>query len=212
MDSRQPVLSARLGAGNGEQGTAGMRIIAFALLLGVAATAPAQMLRLPPVAPRPSPPDPGTGTAAATDISRKMQVLEVAGLTIPTTGIQTPVVLSAKRPWLDSRTHLDPVGPVQFWVDADTILFRHDGDEGSFLNLWWAADPSKRHIVDCAVTATASQMRYSWQNSGRSLSAEVTVDKGRAAVVLPPGTEGKITVQSNRDWRFHGCEITPVDG
>ena len=189
-----------------------MKLIAFVLLLGIATSAPAQLLRLPPVSPRPSPADSGTGTAAGTDISRKIQVLEVAGLTIPSTGIQTPVVLSAKRPWLDSRTHLEPVGPVQYSVDADMILFRHDGDEGSFLNLWWSADPSKRHIVDCAVDATAGQMRFLWQSSGRSSSAEVTVDKGRAAVVVPPGVDGKLSVVSNRDWRFRGCEITPVEG
>ncbi|QIL02006.1 hypothetical protein G7078_03870 [Sphingomonas sinipercae] len=180
-----------------------MRFLVVALALASAVPASAQVIRLPRLNVPPA--------AVATDLSRKVEILQAQGLSIPASGIQAPVVLSPRQPWIDSRTHLEPVGPVQYRVDGDMILFQHDGDEGSFLTLYWAEDPSKRHIVDCAVSETSRPMRYSWTGSGGRLgSSEATIDKGRVAVILPSGVGGKVTLQSMANWRLHGCEITPV--
>ena len=142
-----------------------MKFIALeSLAFGVFATSAAAQLvplRLPPAVSEAGPTEP-------TEISRKMEALEVAGLKVPPSGLQESVILSARQPWKNSRTFVDFTRAIGYSTRGNfvavaavpqmsTIYSTPPGAE-----LVWNADPSKRHIIDCEVSGDARQIRFRW--------------------------------------------------
>ena len=196
----------------------------------VATPAAAQLvpLRLPPPVTTAEPTEP-------TEISRKMEALQVAGLNIPPSGLQESVILSARQPWKNSRTFVDFTRAIGYSTRGNfvtvaavprysTVYATPPGAE-----LVWNADPSKRHIIDCEVSGEASQIRFRWGDkpadgmaslattlvsspppSGVQGEASATVSKGRVSTVLPTGVPGSVRISADKDWQFRSCEITPV--
>jgi len=208
-----------------------MRFIAFGLLgCGVLATSAAAQLvplRLPPPATAAEPTEP-------TEISRKMEALQVAGLNIPPSGLQESVILSARQPWKNSRTFVDFTRAIGFSTRNNSVTVAgvprfstvYAAPPGA--ELVWNADPSKRHIIDCEVSGGASQIRFRWGDkpadgmatlssalvsgpppSGVQGEASATVANGRVSTVLPAGVPGSVRISADKDWQFRSCEITP---
>ena len=214
-----------------------MKEFALGLLgFGVLATpAAAQLvpLRLPPPVSEAEP-------AAPTEISRKMEALEVAGLKIPPSGLQESVILSARQPWKNSRTFVDFTRAIGYSTRGNFVTVAavprfstvYSAPPGA--ELVWNADSSKRHIIDCEVSGEARQIRFRWGDppaSGmasplmQSLATNVqpsaapsevqgeataTVANGRVSTVLPTGVPGSVRISADKDWQFRSCEITPV--
>lgn len=180
-------------------------------------------------------PDPPATAAEPTEISRKMEALEVAGLKIPPSGLQESVILSARQPWRDSRTFVDFTRAIGYSTRGNFVTVEgvpqvttvHSARPAA--ELVWNADPSKRHIIDCEVSGAASQIRFRWGDppptgmatlatglatsappTGIQGEAMATVAKGRASTVLPTGVPGSVRISADKDWQFRSCEITPV--
>lgn len=179
-------------------------------------------------------PDPPAATTEPTEISRKMEALEVAGLNVPPSGLQESVILSARQPWRDSRTFVDFTRATGYSTRGNfvtvagvpTFTTAYSALPGA--ELVWNADPSKRHIIDCEVSGAASQIRFRWGDppasglasiaaplvpstpSGVQGEALATVAKGRVSTVLPTGVPGSVRLSADKDWQFRSCEITPV--
>lgn len=198
-----------------------MKVFAFALLLGCAASASAQLLRLPQLPPSAPPPPPGPTEgssdepSARSTISRKMEVLEVAGLTVPPSGLQESVTLTARRTWINPRTFVDFAFAKGYStrnnyvvVEAVPQVTLAFAPKRPHAELVWNADPTKRHIIDCEVGGPATQIKFRWSDDSGEASA--TISRGRVSTVLPTGVAGSVKLSADKDWRFHSCEITPV--
>ena len=159
-------------------------------------------------------PDPPATTSEPSGIGRKMEVLEVAGLNIPPTSLQESVVLSARQPWIDSRTFVDFNRAINYSIRQNSasiagvphLSFAHTVPPHA--ELVWNSDPSKRHIIDCEVGGTASHIKFRWTEPAGEASAAIA--KGRVSTVLPTGVPGSVKLSADKNWNFHSCEITPV--
>jgi len=199
-------------------------------LLGFGAVATSAAAQLLPIHLSP----PAAATTEPTEISRKMEALEVAGLTVPASGLQESVILSARQPWRDSRTFVDFTQAIGYSTRGNfvtvagvpTVAMAFSVPPGA--ELMWKADPSKRHIIDCEVSGAATQIRFRWgdpppdgmahlagtmsstPSSGVQGEALATVAKGRVSTVLPAGIPGSVRLSADTNWQFRSCEITPV--
>ena len=147
-------------------------------------------------------------------IERKIEVLKLAGISIPTGQLDRSVTLSVRDPWVDGNTYLSFAGPMNYapGSNASTISGHRDGVARSYVTVNWRANSAKRHIVDCVVEMMGrppAPIKFDWaMGSGRD-SATVDVSGGRVATVLPAGAGGDVALTSRNSFTFSSCEITP---
>ena len=187
-----------------------MRLICLpvaGLLMSATASAQLAPIRLPAPAPPPAAPE-------TSEISRKMNVLETAGLIVAPTSLQESVVLSARQPWRDSRTFVDFTGVTGYSVRnssariAGVPMLSSAYSPRPHAELVWSADASKRHIIDCEVAGPATQIKFRWTEPAGEVAA--TISGGRISTVLPTGVAGSVKLSAEKEWQFRSCEITPV--
>lgn len=187
-----------------------MRLPCFAALAALAAPASAQVAPMPMPQIKLSRPMP----ALKAPIARKLQVLELAGITVPPAHIQQAITLSVRQPWIDDRTWLGVSRTDNYSPSSNVaVIARNPGVANSYVDLRWPANPAMRHIVDCTIDQDGTDVRFSWSGASGPANAEVTVAGGRAAVVMPAGSTGEVALMGTvggRALRFSGCEITPV--
>jgi hypothetical protein len=205
---------------------AGSAVVLWTAAAAAQSTAPVKPRPQPaPQLPKPAPQaklDPRTAAAAGitADQARHLRTLQAAGLQVPPSSLQRPVVLTVRRPWIDSRTYLNLFEARDFRPDAGYAVMQPNPGTAnvSWAEVRWPADAAKRHIIDCEVGGQATRFAFKRVAPGgysgdpnRIREVTVPVSDGRAAAVFNPGEGGSIFVRGlDRPWQLKSCEITPV--
>ena len=146
-----------------------------------------------------------TAPVGAVTGNRTIDVLKAAGIVNPI-NLEHPVTLSAHAPFIDDATYIHFTNGDLY---RDTVAIRGSSQTHP-TDFWvhWNAFPDKRYVIDCAFTSDGPVISFTWDRPTIG-STRVPVTGGRAAAVLPTGTEGPVMMISNAPVQLSSCDITP---